>query len=79
MNTIYQQTYDIISNFLQLEPGELKPDSHIVNDMGADSLALVEIAFQLSENFSIPMLDPDENLYILSHLVEHIEKQIQDQ
>jgi acyl carrier protein len=70
---VYNKVHEMITEYLRLDEGELKPESHIVNDVGADSLALVELGFKFSEAFAIPMLNPtDENL-IMKNLVSVIE------
>jgi acyl carrier protein len=72
----YQEIYDgaktIITNYLRLKKDELQPDSHIVDDMGADSLALVELGFQLSEKFSVPLMDTSDEIMIFKNLVRYI-------
>lgn len=78
----YQEIYDeaktIITNYLRLKKDELQPDSHIVDDMGADSLALVELGFQLSEKFSVPLMDTSDEIMIFKNLVRYIyESQLQ--
>lgn len=67
---------EIITDYLRLEDGELKAESHIVNDMGADSLALVELGFKFSDTFGIGMINPDEEMLIISNLVNHISQEM---
>lgn len=69
---IYSKVVELISDYLRLEKDELKGDSHIINDMGADSLALVELGFKLSETFDIPMLEPTEDAMVINNLVDII-------
>lgn len=69
---IYDKVSSIIIDYLRLEQGELKPESHIVNDLGADSLALVELGFKFSEAFNIGMINPDESSMIISNLIDRI-------
>jgi acyl carrier protein len=71
-------TYDtiktIIVEYLRLEEDEITPETHIVNDIGADSLALVELAFKFCERFNIPMINPSDELFIIRNLVDHVER-----
>ncbi len=67
----------ILTDYLRLDEGEISGRSDIVNDLGADSLALVELGFKFSDEFSIPMLNPDENLLIFDNLVNHILKEME--
>ena len=75
---IFKQVSDILTNYLRLNPGEVQEESHIVNDLGADSLAMVELGFQLGEAFGIPMMNPTEENKILKNLVMQIEEQIRN-
>lgn len=68
---------DILTDYLRLDQGEINDDSDIVNDLGADSLALVELGFKFSDEFSIPMLPPDDSLFIFSELVKHVVKEME--
>jgi acyl carrier protein len=69
---VFRRTRDLITAYLRLQPDELRPESHIVDDLGADSLALVELGFQISETFGVPMLDTSGDKLVVRHLVEHI-------
>lgn len=68
---------EILTAYLRLEEGEITPTSNIVDDLGADSLALVELGFKFSDEFSIPMLTPDQNLLVMDNLINHICKEME--
>jgi acyl carrier protein len=72
-NDIFNKISELLISYLRLNPDEVTPDSHIVNDLGADSLAMVELGFQFSEAFGIPMMNPTEENMILKNLVIQIE------
>jgi acyl carrier protein len=65
-------TADLITGYLRLGPDELTLDSHIVDDLGADSLALVELGFQISDTFGVPMLDTSGDKLVFRHLVDYV-------
>ena len=69
---VYNTARALISNYLRLAEDELQPDSHMVDDIGADSLALVELGFQISETFGVPMVDTSGNKLVFKHLVDYI-------
>lgn len=71
---IYSEAKKIISDYLRLKDDELQPDSHIVDDIGADSLAIVELGFQLSEKFGVPLADTTDDKLVFKHLVSYIEE-----
>jgi acyl carrier protein len=47
-------------------------ESHVIRDLGADSLALVEIGFKFMEAFEIGMVNADEENLVIRNLVDHI-------
>jgi acyl carrier protein len=69
---IFHKVSEILTTYLRLAPNEVQQESHIVNDLGADSLAMVEIGFLFSEAFGIPMINPDEKNMIIKNLVDEI-------
>lgn len=71
-NYVYITAKKIISKYLRLKDDELQPDSHIVDDIGADSLAIVELGFQLSEKFGVQLMDTSSDKLIFKHLVKYI-------
>ena len=71
---VYVGAKKIISGYLRLKEDELQPDSHIVDDLGADSLAIVELGFQLSEKFGVPLVDNADDKFIFKNLVQYIKE-----
>ena len=69
---VYTTAQKLITSYLRVAQDELGPDTHIVDDLGADSLALVELGFQISETFGVPMLDTSGDKLVFQHLVEYI-------
>lgn len=73
---IYSKVYGIIGDYLRLDKEELNPDTHIVNDVGVDSLALVELGFKFSDAFSIALFEPNESNMVIKNLVNRIAEEI---
>lgn len=69
---IYNEAKKIITEYLRLNENEVEPDTHIVNDAGADSLALVELGFQLTEKFGVQISDTSDDKLIFKNLVQYI-------
>lgn len=58
---VYARVKDILVDVLMLEDaGAVTPDAHIVNDLGAESINVAEIAVAIENEFGIPV--PDEML-----------------
>jgi acyl carrier protein len=62
----------ILTDYLRLKEGEVTMESHVIRDLGADSLALVEIGFKFMEAFEIGMVNADEENLVIRNLVDHI-------
>ena len=64
MATIFERTKKIAVEQLGVEEQEVVPSANFVNDLGADSLDLVELIMSLEEEFSNPSQKveiPDED------------------
>jgi acyl carrier protein len=62
--TIFERAKRIIVEQLGVEEGEVVPSASFVDDLGADSLDLVELIMSLEEEFSNPSRKveiPDED------------------
>ena len=49
----------IIAELLDIEQDSIKDDMHFVNDLGADSLNIVEIVMEIEEEYNIEIPDDD--------------------
>ena len=64
MATVYDRVKKIIVEQLGVEESEVVPGANFVDDLGADSLDLVELIMSLEEEFSDPAKKveiPDED------------------
>ncbi len=64
MATIFEQLRKIVVEQLGVDEGDVVPSASFVNDLGADSLDLVELIMSLEEGFSTPaqkVTIPDED------------------
>ncbi|MFO1477880.1 MAG: acyl carrier protein [Verrucomicrobiota bacterium] len=49
---------EILTEELEVQPEQLKPEARLIDDLGADSLTIIEITMMLEERFSLTI--PDE-------------------
>ncbi|ODU57434.1 MAG: acyl carrier protein [Clostridium sp. SCN 57-10] len=54
---MFEQVRDVIVATLRCEADEVKPETSLVNDLGADSLDAVELNMALEEAFGIHIPD----------------------
>lgn len=64
----------IIAENLGIDQGMIKDESNFVNDLGADSLNIVEVIMGIEEEFDIEIPDEDaETLHTVGELKQYIE------
>ncbi len=74
-----QETLDkvieITAEQLDVSKDDVKAESNFANDLGADSLDVVELVMALEEEFEIEITDEEaEKIATVGAAVEHIEK-----
>ena len=86
MATIFERVKKMIMEQLGVEEGEVLPSANFVDDLGADSLDLVELIMSLEEEFSdssqkIEIPDEDaEKILTVQDAVDYIrDRGIQDE
>jgi acyl carrier protein len=62
----------LLTDYLRLRPDEVTERSHVVRDLGADSLAIVELGFKLMEAFGIGMIPAEEENLVVGALVDRV-------
>lgn len=64
----------IIAEKLSVEPEEVVPDASFIDDLGADSLDLVELIMSMEEEFDIDISDDDaESLTTVKDAIQYVE------
>ncbi len=69
---VYTRVSALLTDYLRLRPGEVGEGSHVVNDLGADSLAMAELGFKFMEAFGIGMIAAEDENLVVGRLVDHI-------
>ena len=75
--TTNEKLKEIIATQLRLDPSEITDDTDIADDLGADSLDIVEILMVIEEEFGVTIPDDEvANLRKLSALAPYIEERL---
>jgi acyl carrier protein len=75
MANIFDEVKEVIVEQLNVSPEEVKPESKFVEDLGADSLDVVELIMALEEKFEIQIPDSEaEKIQTVKDIVDYIEQ-----
>jgi len=75
---VEKELIEIIAKRLKIDPSVITPESRFVEDLGADSLAVMDIVIKIEEKFGLDEI-PDEELEKMKRVkdaVEYIKKHI---
>jgi len=77
---VFERIQKLICEQFVVEPEAVTMDTAFVDDLGADSLDVVELTMALEEEFSLPEVSDDELKKILTvgDLVEYVSRYVQD-
>lgn len=74
---VYEKLRAVLADQLGIEVEDINMDTHIINDLGADSLDLVELMMALEDEFNLVITDETaRELYTVREICEFIEKLI---
>ena len=72
---LFDEVKEVIVEQLNVSPDEVKPESRFVEDLGADSLDVVEMIMALEEKFELEIPDSEaEKIKTVQDVVDYIEK-----
>jgi len=71
---LLEDVKEVVVEQLNVSPDEIKEDSKFVEDLGADSLDVVELVMALEEKFDIEIPDADaEKIATVGDAIKYIE------
>jgi len=82
-NTIDQGLFtklkELIVDKLEVKESDVVPEATFRDDLGADSLAIVELVMNIEDRFGITIPDEDaEKLHTVGSAVEYIQKKLEE-
>ncbi len=76
-NNIEEKVKEIIAEQLGIEVEQIKPESKFVDDLGADSLDVVELIMAFEEAFDIEIPDEDaEKIQTVKDVIDYIQSKL---
>jgi acyl carrier protein len=77
MGEVYERVKEIISEQLNVDENEISPEKSFVDDLGADSLDLVELIMALEEEFDLEISDEEaQKIRTVGEAVKFIEERV---
>ncbi|MDI6715920.1 MAG: acyl carrier protein [Actinomycetota bacterium] len=74
---LFTKVRDIIAEQLGVDESEISPTTSFVEDLGADSLDLVELIMAMEEEFDIEIPDEDaESISTVEDVLEYIDSKL---
>ena len=72
---IFEKVRDVLAKQFEVDPETITPDTNLLDDLGADSLDVVELIMSVEDEFGI-VIDDDaaSNLLTVRQIVDYIEK-----
>ena len=71
---VFERIRDVIAQELNVSEDQITPDASFADDLGADSLDVVELVMRLEDEFDVSIPDDDaEKIRTVANAVEYIE------
>ena len=72
---IFEKVRDAIAHQFELDPETVTMDTNLIDDLGADSLDVVELIMELENEFGITISDEAAaELYTVGRIVEYLDR-----
>ena len=72
---IFESVKEALAKQFEIDPETITIDTNLIDDLGADSLDVVELIMSLEDMFGISISDEDASqLYTVRRIVEYLEK-----
>ena len=77
---VLEQIIKMVAEQFMIDENEISADTSFVDDLGADSLGVVELTMALEETFSLPDTPEDEltNIHTVGDLADYVSRATQE-
>ena len=72
---IFEKVRDALASQFELDPASITMDTNLIDDLGADSLDVVELIMELEDEFGVTISDEAAaELFTVGRIVDYLEK-----
>ena len=72
---LFEKVQAALAQQFEMDPESITLDTNLIDDIGADSLDIVELIMSLEDEFGITISDEDAaQLYTVRRIVDYLEK-----
>lgn len=72
---MFERVREVLADQLGLEENEIKPESRLKDDLGADSLDMVELIMAMEEEFDVEIPDEEaQSIRTVEDAVNYVEQ-----
>ena len=76
---IFAKVKEAVSSTLKTEGKEISIEARLIEDLGGDSLDMLELIMSLEEKFEIEVPDEDsETIHTVRDVVEYVKRRLQE-
>jgi len=76
---VEEKVREIIVEQLGVSPEEVVPEASFIDDLGADSLDIVELVMAIEEEFALEIPDDDaEKIQTIQDAISYVEERVKD-
>lgn len=77
LQMVFEKVKTIIADQLAIDEDSITMESNVIDDLGADSLDVVDVLSQLQDEFSVDVPDSEiENMKTIGDIVNYIENNL---